>query len=157
MDYVSVTSGNISFKIPLLPKGLNGSGVTKKSMSLADPKGLGEGMLQRLLIPLLGSNFFHFLAVFGTIDQNNRFAPPPLWLAPLLWEILDPPLQVAQNHSKHTLFWNFGNPTMLFFLRQPCGIRLMEWLTDKTALVDLKVGGGGGGASETRALFSCSF
>ena len=46
----------------------------------------------------------------GKICQNNRVtpqgnpgsatervAPPPLWLAPLLWDILDPPLNVLNK------------------------------------------------------------
>ena len=40
----------------------------------------------------MGLNFFIFMQFLGTIGQNNRLMTPPLWLASLLWEILDPQL-----------------------------------------------------------------
>ena len=42
--------------------------------------------------PPRGPKFFQFHAVFGKIWQNRMLAPPPGELAPLLGEILDPPL-----------------------------------------------------------------
>ena len=42
--------------------------------------------------PPPGLKFLHFHAVFGKNWPNNRLAPPPWAWRPLLWEILDPPL-----------------------------------------------------------------
>ena len=50
-----------------------------------------------------GSKFFQFHAAFGKFWQNRMFAPPGE-LAPLLGEILDPPLRtttkIATEQSK---------------------------------------------------------
>ena len=41
---------------------------------------------------------FIFMQFLEKIGQNNRLAPPPLRLAPLHWEILDPPLGCICMH-----------------------------------------------------------
>ena len=43
------------------------------------------------------SNFFHFHAVFSKILSNNLLSPQTHGLAPPVWEILDPPLNMEHS------------------------------------------------------------
>ena len=45
---------------------------------------------QRGALPSPSAIFFIFIHVLGNVGPNISLAPPHLWLAPLLWEILDP-------------------------------------------------------------------
>ena len=63
------------------------NGLTLLSIAVAD---LREGAKGRA--PLAGQNFFIFMHFLGKIGQIVCWPPIPLQFAPILWEILDPPL-----------------------------------------------------------------
>ena len=63
----------------------------------------GEGNQGRP--PPLGPHFSFSYGLLGKLAKNNRLVPPPLWLTPILWKILDPPLlEVTVNRANCCLF-----------------------------------------------------
>ena len=62
------------------------------------PSGGSKGVSRDAPSPTRWSKFFQFHAVFGQIWQNHMLAPPRE-LAPLLGEILDPPLVLAGSSN----------------------------------------------------------
>ena len=66
----------------------------------------------------IAQNFLNFMRCFWIIWQNRGLAPPPGRLAPLLWGILDPPLD---------LHWHISDarPSQLNFLRFQAVFRKM--------------------------------